>query len=162
MHENTTCFSFINYFNTYSLVYWTISGATLISNLTRNIYYQLPVRRKRQLPNYIFNQNKMLLHIIIPTSPKTKNENFVLFLWKLMKVQFFVLIPFYYLVSYVSSQGFHMPGIVPIILNSYFFCVYNFLECISQYKTWHNMHLHSSLSFTFHPIIHSCFLLKIW
>lgn len=57
------------------------------------------------------------------------------------------MIPFYYLVSYISSQGFLMSGILPIILNIAVFSVYNFLEHISQYKTWLNAHLHSSLYF---------------
>lgn len=85
-HENTTWLSFINYFNTYTLVYWKISGITLISNLTRNLL-SASHRGKRQLPNYILKRHKTLLHIIIPTLPqKTKMKTLELFLWKLMNV----------------------------------------------------------------------------
>lgn len=38
-YENMACFSFINYFNTYSL----ISGVTFISNLARKHCYQFSI-----------------------------------------------------------------------------------------------------------------------
>lgn len=89
-YENMVCFSFINYFNTYSL----ISGATFISNLTRNIFcYQFSIVERTTLPKNMLKCNKMSQRIIIPSSPKNETKTLHYFSVKTIECSVLCLYP---------------------------------------------------------------------